>query len=215
MYVATLLHFHINKKSVALLSLKVSYYILAVAAVLYTAQLITLDDSILALNGYFIVNRYTVSIKLLLIFSALFVLINSECYLAERTQHHMEFAVVFTLSVLLMALLVSANHIFSAFLALVGFSLNLYVLIMFDASSAGSREAGIKYYYLSTFSSGLLLYGLFLLYTLTKQGQLDLIELALTTSENFSDLSLSQLQFAIILILLGFFFKMSAFPAHA
>lgn len=174
----------------------------------------TAGGSVTVLNGYFAVNLYIVAAKLLVTLSALLVLVNSKLYIEEHAQHHLEYAVVLLLAILLMVLLVGANHLFSAFLALVGFSLNLYVLIMFDATNASAREAGIKYYYLSTFSSGLLLYGLFLLYTLTGQGQFDLINLALATDATILSENTPRLKFAVIFILFGLFFKLSAFPAH-
>ena len=52
------------------------------------------------------------------------------------------------------------------FIAIVGFSLNVYVLLLYDAFNQTSREAGVKYYYLSTFSSGLLLTGILISYIL-------------------------------------------------
>ena len=177
-------------------------------------QLLTTSLPVIALNGYFIVSLYTTVAKLLLVSSALLVVGNSRTYVEEHPNHHLEYATVLLLAILLMVLLVSSNHILSAFLSLVGFSLNLYVLIMFDATSAAAREAGIKYYYLSTFSSGLLLYGLFLLYTLTGQGQFELINLALTTNPQLLVEGNTQLKFAIIFVLMGLFFKLSAFPAH-
>jgi NADH:ubiquinone oxidoreductase subunit 2 (subunit N) len=50
------------------------------------------------------------------------------------------------------------------FLAIIGFSLNIYVLLLYDSFNHSSREAGIKYYYLSTFSSGLIISGVFFAY---------------------------------------------------
>jgi NADH-quinone oxidoreductase subunit N len=168
---------------------------------------------VLAYNGYFVVNNFVLLFKILLVLVSYFVLSNSVGYIREHQRHHLEYAVVFLLSVLLMLLLIGSNHIFISFLALVGFSLNLYVLIMFDPSYAGAREAGIKYYFLSTFSSGLLLYGLFLLYTATQTGRYDLIAAALSSASAEFENS-GALQFATLFILLGLFFKLSAFPGH-
>jgi NADH-quinone oxidoreductase subunit N len=213
-YIAYLLHQNVDKKSIALASLEVVQHTLTALLVIYIVQLVTTHLPAIALNGYFVVSLYTTVAKLLLVSSALLVIGNSYTYVEEHPHHHLEYATVFLLAILLMVLLVSSNHILSAFLSLVGFSLNLYVLIMFDAASAAAREAGIKYYYLSTFSSGLLLYGLFLLYTLTGQGQFELINLALAANPQLLSESSAQLKFAVIFVLVGLFFKLSAFPAH-
>jgi len=111
-----------------------------------------------------------------------------------------------------MLLLVSATHIMSLFLSLVGFSLGLYVLIMFDASLAPSREAGLKYYYLSALSSGLILYGLILLYITGATGSF--IELHGLLKCNLPPKSLLLASTAITITIVGFFFKLSAVPGH-
>mgnify|MGYP001059370088 FL=1 len=116
------------------------------------------------------------------------------------------------LTTLFMLLLIGANHVMSAFLSLVGFSLGLYVLILYDANKRPSREAGLKYYYLSTLSSGLILYGVLLVYVLTGTGNFDELFLVLNTKTSFQENTL--LRTALVLILIGFFFKLSAFPGH-
>ena len=50
------------------------------------------------------------------------------------------------------------------FLAIIGFSLNIYVLLLYDAVNQSSREAGIKYYFLSSFSTGLLIGGILIVF---------------------------------------------------
>lgn len=111
-----------------------------------------------------------------------------------------------------MLLLVSASHIMSLFLSLVGFSLGLYVLIMYDASLAPSREAGLKYYYLSALSSGLILYGLILLYITGATGSFD--EMFVLFSTNLPPKSLLLACTATLITIVGFFFKLSAVPGH-
>lgn len=113
-----------------------------------------------------------------------------------------------------MLLLIGAGNLVSAFIALVGFSLNLYVLILFDATTAVAREAGVKYFYLSTISSGLMLYGVFLLFLITGSGNLAEIGQVLATESELVASSNLLLSLAITLILIGLFFKLSAFPGH-
>lgn len=66
------------------------------------------------------------------------------------------------ITTLLRLFTIAAANLRAAFIALVGFSLNLYVLILFDGQRGGAREAGVKYYYLSTFSSGLIVFAAYL-----------------------------------------------------
>jgi NADH-quinone oxidoreductase subunit N len=126
----------------------------------------------------------------------------------------MEYPLILSLALLFMLFLISTNHLIGAFLALVGFSLNLYVLILFDASNSAAREAGIKYYYLSTFSSGLILYGIFLSYVITGALEFSSIELFLSALPTISSYSYTLLPVALAFLFTGLFFKLSAFPGH-
>src|SRR4051812_38255765 len=76
----------------------------------------------------------------------------------------MEFPILVALTCLFLLILVSSYNLMTMYLGVVGFSLNVYVLLLYDSMNHSSREAGVKYYYLSTFSSGLLLSGIFFAY---------------------------------------------------
>ena len=76
----------------------------------------------------------------------------------------MEYPILLLLTTIFLVILISSYNLMTLFLALIGFSLNIYVLLLYDSFNHSSREAGIKYFYLSTVSSGLLICGIFLLY---------------------------------------------------
>lgn len=111
-------------------------------------------------------------------------------------------------------LLVGAANFRSAFRTIVGFSLNLYVLILFDAHRGGSREAGAKYYFLSTFSSGLRIYAIFtFLASLSTLNFFERRQILLDNVE-FIKNCVFLFQTSLGLLLTGIFFKLSAFPGH-
>ena len=204
-----------SKRALALASLKGLRTALLIAGLLYLLQLYDAfgATSVLLLEGYLVSGTYTAAMKFVVLLTALFIVYASGRYVRQHTRHLLEYPLMLGLAVLFMLLLVSANHLISAFLALVGFSLNLYVLILFDAPNRAAREAGVKYYYLSTFSGGLILYGFFLLYMLTRAGHFDLI------AEYFSTIPLNETAtflpiLSVSLFLTGLFFKLSAFPGH-
>lgn len=164
-----------------------------------------------ALQGYFSVGRGADLLKLLTGVSTLLVLVASGKYLKEHYQHTLEYPTMVALALWFMLFLVQANHLISAFLCIVGFSLNLYVLILYDIAVRPSREAGLKYYYLSTLSSGLVLYGAFLLYALSGSGEFgELYTFFLRDGIRYSELARA----AVMLTIFGVFFKLSAVPAH-
>lgn len=202
-----------SKKDLALESLAALRVGLLCIAFLYFLQL-AYNHTGSAFSGYFLVNSYTTTFKLLTLLSGLFVLHNSDEYIRRHERHLLEYPIVLSLALLLMLLLVSAGHLISAFLALVGFSLNIYVLILFDAPTTVAREAGIKYFYLSAFSSGLFIYGIFLFFLVTGTGHFYEIATLLTYAEEIQGTGLELLQLAVVFILTGLFFKLSAFPGH-
>lgn len=165
-------------------------------------------------GGYSVMSPYVGFIKLMTIFTGRFILVESGRYLFSHKRSLLEYPIVLSTAVLFMLFLVGSNHLVSAFLSLVGFSLNLYVLILIDASSAVAREAGVKYFYLSTISSGLILYGIFLLYIMLGTGRFYEMHQALSLIVTVSGTESSLLQLAVSFILIGLFFKLSAFPGH-
>jgi NADH-quinone oxidoreductase subunit N len=216
-YVLTILAIELGKgrakKDLAFDSIYALQDGLAYVAILYTIQLI-LGDTEALFNGYLLTSTYVITLKLLTVISGRFILDSSELYMENHSRHLLEYPLVLTLAILFMLLLVGAGHLISAFLALVGFSLNLYVLILFDAPTAVAREAGVKYFYLSTFSSGLILYGVFLMFFVLGTGHFREIGQLLATTPELLENGQHLLQYAILFLLIGLFFKLSAFPGH-
>ena len=103
--------------------------------------------------------------------------------------------------------MVSANDFILFYLGLELQSLSLYILASIDRDNLRSTESGIKYFVLSALSSGLLLYGCSLLYGFTGSTNFDLIANQLN-KENTGAV------FAMVFILVGLAFKISAVPFH-
>lgn len=171
-------------------------------------------SSAVLFGGYSVTSPYVGFVKLLIVFTGRFILVESGRYLSNHKRSLLEYPIVLSTAILFMLFLVGSNHLVSAFLSLVGFSLNLYVLILIDASSAVAREAGVKYFYLSTISSGLILYGIFLLYVVLGTGRFYEMQQALALVVTSTGAENNLLQLAISFILIGLFFKLSAFPGH-
>lgn len=166
------------------------------------------------LHGYFVVSLYATALKLLTIYAVVFILIRSGLYLEDHRRHLLEYTTIMVLSLLFMAFLIGSSHLIACFLALVGFSLNLYVLIFFDATAAIAREAGIKYFYLSTLSSGLVLYGVFLVFLSLCTGQFHEVGQIISTDSEIARIAAGVLHTACTFLFVGLFFKLSAFPGH-
>ena len=145
--------------------------------------------------------------KILILLSTLFVLNSSKNFIKDNKLDKFEYPIIILLSVLGMFFMVSANDLILFYLGLELQSLSLYILASIDRDNLRSTESGIKYFVLSALSSGLLLYGCSLLYGFTGSTNFELIASQLNR-ENTGAI------FAMVFILVGLAFKISAVPFH-
>ena len=145
--------------------------------------------------------------KVLILLSSLFVLNSSKNFIVENKLDKFEYPIIILLSILGMFFMVSSNDLILFYLGLELQSLSLYILASIDRDNLRSTESGIKYFVLSALSSGLLLYGCSLLYGFTGSTNFDLISSQLN-KENTGAV------FAMVFILVGLAFKVSAVPFH-
>ena len=145
--------------------------------------------------------------KILILISSLFVLNSSKNFIIENKLNKFEYPIIILLSILGMFFMVSSNDLILFYLGLELQSLSLYILASIDRDNLRSTESGIKYFVLSALSSGLLLYGCSLLYGFTGSTNFDTIAEQLNT-ENVGAV------FAMVFILVGLAFKVSAVPFH-
>jgi len=152
-------------------------------------------------------DAYSNFFKILILISSLFVLNASKNFIIDNNLAKFEYPIIILLSILGMFFMVSSNDIILFYLGLELQSLSLYILASIDRDNLKSSESGIKYFILSALSSGLLLYGCSLLYGFTGSTNFDLIK-DLLTKENTGAV------FAMVFILVGLAFKVSAVPFH-
>ena len=145
--------------------------------------------------------------KILILVSSLFVLNSSKIFIVDNKLDKFEYPIIILLSILGMFFMVSSNDLILFYLGLELQSLSLYILASIDRDNLRSTESGIKYFVLSALSSGLLLYGCSLLYGFTGSTNFELISSQLN-KENTGAV------FAMVFILVGLAFKVSAVPFH-
>ena len=145
--------------------------------------------------------------KILILLSSLFVLNASKSFIIDNKLDKFEYPIIILLSILGMFFMVSSNDLILFYLGLELQSLSLYILASIDRDNLRSTESGIKYFVLSALSSGLLLYGCSLLYGFTGSTNFDLISDQLNKDNTGA-------VFAMVFILVGLAFKVSAVPFH-
>jgi len=155
----------------------------------------------------FVRDEFSNYFKILILISSLFVLNSSKNFIIDNKLNKFEYPIIVLISVLGMFFMVSANDLILFYLGLELQSLALYILAAIDRDNLRSSESGIKYFVLSALSSGLLLYGCSLLYGFTGSTNFETISSELN-KQNTGAI------FAMVFILVGLAFKVSAVPFH-
>ena len=158
-------------------------------------------------SNSFISNSFTNFFKILILLGTLFVMFITQDFIKEMKINYFEYPLLLLFSVLGMFFMISSNDLMSFYLGLELQSLALYILASIDRDNLKSNESGIKYFVLSALSSGLLLYGCSLLYGFTGSTNFEEINLKM-------ELENTGAVFAMVFILVGLAFKVSAVPFH-
>ncbi len=144
-----------------------------------------------------------------LILSAL-AFIYARPWLKDRSLLAGEYYVLALCAVLGMLVMISANTFLTLYLGLELLALSLYALVAFDRDSKGGSEAAMKYFVLGALGSGLLLYGISMIYGAT--GSIELGAVARAVAEQGT--SNKVLVFGIAFLVIGIGFKFGAVPFH-
>ena len=142
--------------------------------------------------------------------SAAIAIIMAHGWFERGTEHGSEYPVLILFSAVGMAVMVSATNLMSLYVGLELQSLAAYVLASYRRSDDRSAEAGLKYFVLGALASGILLYGISLLYGFT--GTMSFAGLSAAFAREGVD-SLGLL-FGLVFVLAGIAFKASAVPFH-
>lgn len=162
------------------------------------------------LNKMFVMDKFAGFMKLLILVGLIASMALSVRYLIQEGMERFEYPILVVFAGIGMMMMVSANNLLTLYMALELQSLSLYVLAAFHRNSARSSEAGIKYFVLGALSSGMLLFGISLIYGFT--GTVDFGAIG-TTIGSLESIPLG-LTFGLVFLLAGLAFKISAVPFH-
>jgi len=167
-----------------------------------------------AFNGLFVADVMGHLLKLAAYIAVATALAYSRQYLLDRGLLRGEFLTLLLFALLGMMVMMSANSFLSLYLGLELLSLCLYALVALNRDSAASVEAAMKYFVLGALASGLLLYGMSMIYGAT--GTLSITEVA-KQIENLAATSSSArtlLVFGLVFMVSGLAFKLGVVPFH-
>ena len=160
-------------------------------------------------DGAYVVDHYSLVLKGLFLVSAYVVVLISSNYMAEGDYYDSEYYQLISASVLGMLVMSSARDLVSIFIALELVSIPAYLMAAWRKRDLRSNEAGLKYMLMGVFASGLMLYGMSMLYGAAADTRLSVIGPALAENATSPFIVIGAL-FTVI----GFAFKVSAVPFH-
>ncbi|MCD8570105.1 MAG: NADH-quinone oxidoreductase subunit NuoN [Alphaproteobacteria bacterium] len=162
------------------------------------------------LGGMFVFDQFAGFMKLLVLLGLCVSLAISVRYLIQEQLERFEYPLLMLFAGLGMMLMLSANSLLSLYMALELQSLSLYVLAAFRRNSLKSAEAGAKYFILGALSSGMILFGISLIYGFTASVNYDVIGDTLAAMDTPSLGAV----IGLVFLLAGIAFKISAAPFH-
>jgi len=189
-------------------SFKLVYLLSILSLVFATVLILNQDDTVVKIfKESFIIDRFSIFMKVLTLLFCFFVLISSKEYIKNNAIDKNEYPIIILASTIGMMLMISSYDLIIFYLGLELQSLCLYILASFKRTDVKSTEAGLKYFVLSALASGLLLYGSSLIYGFTGSTNFEVI------SENLGESNTGAI-FGIVFVIVGLAFKISAVPFH-
>ena len=182
-----------------------SIILLLVAAIVVLFQS---EEAQFAFNGALLMNDFTALMKALTFLAVAASLVLAHDFMHQEKIERFEYPVLVLLASCGMSIMISANDLIAVYMGLELQSLALYVVASINRDSVRSTEAGLKYFVLGALSSGMLLYGVSLIYGFS--GTVNFQELA---SLGFTGNDIG-LVFGMVFLMAGLAFKISAVPFH-
>ena len=189
----------------------------------YLTQLALLITGFLAFNligenatifsGTFVLDSLGSTFKVFMLGFAIIALVYTRHYLKAHELLRNEYFILAMMSILGMMVMVSGHSLLTLYLGLEIMSLSLYALIATARDRASAIEAALKYFVLGAIASGLLLYGMSMIYGIS--GSLDISQISSFASA--STLGSQQtliLNFGLVFLVIGIAFKLGAVPFH-
>lgn len=172
--------------------------------------LFTIDSEKLVFSNLFSIDSFGSFFKVIFLLSTVLVVLISTRFLDLEESHLGEYYVLLLIALLGMMFMASSVDLIAIYVSLETMAITCYVLAGFFKRDRRSNEAGMKYFLLGAFASGILLYGMALLYGMT--GTTNLLEIASKLQATGGDRSIVLL--GMLLLIAGLSFKIAAVPFH-
>jgi NADH-quinone oxidoreductase subunit N len=188
-------------------------YLLTLASLVGCALLISGggEEAVYTFNQMFVRDPMANVLKVFVCIAVAGILIYSRAYVGARGMFRGEFFVLALFAALGMMIMISASHLLLLYLGLELLSLSLYSMVALQRDSVSATEAAMKYFVLGALASGLLLYGMSMIYGATGSMHLGQIAGAISSSPNPK---VWVLGLGVAFVVAGLGFKLGAVPFH-
>ena len=173
------------------------------------------DEVSTGFSGAYTVDALSASLKSWLLVIAIGIFLYSRDYVGARKIQRSEYFVLSLFAVSGMMIMVSATHMLTVYLGLELLALSQYALVALHRDNGKASEAAMKYFVLGALASGMLLYGMSMVYGAT--GSLDLNVIADILAGNSDTLTAERTigaRFGLTFLIVGIAFKLGAVPFH-
>ncbi len=191
---------------------RVVTYLVAQASLLTTALLVYSRGAGFGLERMYIADEMAIVLKISILILASLSFAYARKYLRDQAIWRGEFFVLCMTAVLGMMIMISGYHLLVLYLGLELLALSMYALVAIQRDDVRANEAAMKYFVLGAIASGLLLYGISILYGLT--GGLGIDHLSDYFAGQAALHTHIPLLFALVFIVAGLAFKFGAVPFH-
>lgn len=188
----------------------IAYLSLVVVLIAVGETLRLAGSSIFIFNRLFVVDGFATFFKMVFYLATILTILLSINYIKVEEVEAGEYYCLMLFALSGMMVMASGADLLSIYVGLELMALSVYILVGFMRHDLRSNEAAMKYIILGALSSGILLYGISLVYGLTGTTELRALTSLLSGKENVD----SALILAIILLVAGFAFKVAAVPFH-
>jgi NADH-quinone oxidoreductase subunit N len=166
--------------------------------------------TVVTFQGMFVADLMSQVLKVATLLTVAASLVLGRSYLQARGLLTGEFLCLALFGTLGMMLMISAHHFLTLYLGLELMALSQYAMVALQRDSVRATEAGMKYFVLGALSSGLLLYGLSMIYGATGSLELTRVAYAIEHGQAIQALGL----FGLVFVVAGVAFKLGAAPFH-
>ncbi|MDE2465718.1 MAG: NADH-quinone oxidoreductase subunit NuoN [Alphaproteobacteria bacterium] len=182
----------------------------ALGAFLAAGVLVVTTSGGHAYSDLFVVDAYSRFAKVLILLAGSLGILLALDWTRQEHLRRFEFPLLMLFSTVGMMLMVSASSLMTLYVGVELMSLPIYVLAAFSRENVRSAEAGLKYFVLGSLASGLLLYGISLVYGFAGATEFATVSVALSNPALLSP----GLVVGVVFVLAGLAFKVSAVPFH-